>query len=107
MSVFYRLGLFCARRRWLVIGVWAVALLVVVPFAPQVPARCARAASRSMTSRRRAPGRLLEDELHVRQSAMVIVLQSTTDARAGDPAFEAAVAQAIADVPHGRARRRR
>src|SRR6186713_2096296 len=100
MSVFYRLGLFCARRRWLVIGAWAIALLASIPLAPQVLGEL-RSGGFSLEDLEASRARkLLEGTLHTPQSAMVIVLQSTTDARAGDPAFEAAVAQTIADVPN-------
>src|SRR3954471_23086185 len=99
MSVFYRVGLFCARRRWLVIALWALGLLVAIPLAPQVVGEL-RSGGFTLADLEASRARqLLEDKLGTPQSAMVIVLQSTTDARAGDPAFEAAVAQTIANVP--------
>jgi RND superfamily putative drug exporter len=99
VSVFYRLGLFCARRRWLVIGAWAIALLVSVPLAPQVVGAL-RSGGFTLDDLEASRARkLLEDTLGTPQSAMVIILQSTTDARAGDPAFEEAVTQATAKVP--------
>ncbi len=99
MSVFFRLGLFCARRRWLVIALWALGLLVSVPLAPQVVGEL-RSGGFTLDDLEASRARkLLEDTLGTPQSAMVIVLQSTNDARAGDPAFEAAVGQTIANVP--------
>ena len=99
MSVFYRLGLFCARRRWLIIAVWALALMAALPLAPQVIGEL-RSGGFTLDDLEASRARkLLQDNLQTPQSAMVIVLQSTTDARAGDPAFEAAAAQAIARVP--------
>jgi len=99
VSIFHRLGLFCARRRWAVIAVWAVLLLAALPFAPQLPG-VLRSGGFSLNDLEASRARqLLETELHVPPSAMVILLQSQTDARAGDPAFEAAAAQALANVP--------
>ena len=100
MTVFYRLGLWCSRRRWLVIGLWAVALVVTLPLAPQAVGAL-RSGGFSLDDLEASRARLLlQETLDAPPSAMVIVIQSTTDARAGDPAFEAAVAQTIADVPH-------
>jgi putative drug exporter of the RND superfamily len=100
VSIFYRLGLFCARRRWAVIAVWALALVAALPFAPQVVGAL-RSGGFSLDDLEASRARLtLQRNLGTPPSAMVIVLQSTNDARAGDPAFEAAAAQTIADVPH-------
>ena len=88
MSVFFRLGLFCARRRWLVIGAWAIGLVVSIPLAPQVVGEL-RSGGFTLDDLQASRARkLLEDTLGTPQSAMVIVLQSTNEARAGDPAFE-------------------
>jgi RND superfamily putative drug exporter len=100
LSVFYRLGLWCARRRWLVIGAWLLALAAAVPLAPQVVGALRSGGFSLADLEASRASLLLQDTLGTPPSAMVIVLQSTTDARAGDPAFEAAAAQTIADVPH-------
>ena len=99
MGVFHRLGMFCARYRWLVIGSWLVLLVLAVPFAPQLPGAL-RSGGFSLSDLEASQARLfLEDELHIPPSAMVILIQSQTDARAGDPEFELAAAQALARLP--------
>ncbi len=99
MNLFHRIGLFCARRRHLVVAAWLLLLVVAVPLAPQLPGAL-RAGGFSTQDLEAARARtVLEEELGTSPSAMVILLESTTDARAGEPAFELAVAQALADVP--------
>lgn len=34
--MFYRLGLAMVRRRWLVLGVWLLAVAAALPFAPRI-----------------------------------------------------------------------
>src|SRR6187551_1452641 len=99
MSVFFRVGLFCARHRRFVLALWALGLLVSIPLAPQVVGEL-RSGGFTLDDLEASRARkLLEDTLGTPQSAMVIVLHSTNDARAGSPAFEAAVASTIARVP--------
>jgi RND superfamily putative drug exporter len=99
LSVFHRLGLFCARRRWGVIGTWVLLLALALPFAPQLPGAL-RSGGFSLNDLEASRARLLlESELHVPPSAMVILVQSLTDARAGDVLFETWVATALAHVP--------
>ncbi|MEX2548422.1 MAG: MMPL family transporter, partial [Chloroflexota bacterium] len=99
MSVFHRLGLLCARHRWAVIGVWAVLLAIAIPFAPRLPG-VLRSGGFSLNDLEASRARLaLESELHVPPSAMVILIQSQTATRAGEPEFEAAAAEALANVP--------
>ena len=100
MSLFYRLGLFSARHRYAVFATWMLLLLAALPFAPQLPGAL-RSGGFSLDDLEASRARLLlQDQLGVPPSAMVILIQSTTDARAGDPAFESAVAQALAKVPN-------
>ena len=64
MSVFFRLGLFCARRRWLVIGVWATRRCSSrFRSRRRSSANCDRAASRSTISRPSRARKLLEGTL--------------------------------------------
>ncbi len=35
ISMFYRLGKLAARHRWLIVGLWMVAIAVALPFAPR------------------------------------------------------------------------
>ncbi|MEO6349898.1 MAG: MMPL family transporter, partial [Candidatus Limnocylindrales bacterium] len=99
MSFFHRIGLFCARHRWAVIATWVVLLALAVPFAPQLPGAL-RSGGFSLNDLEASRARLLlEDELDLPPSAMVILIESQTDARAGDPEFEIAAATALARLP--------
>jgi RND superfamily putative drug exporter len=99
VSVFYRLGLFCARRRVAVIVVWAIALVAALPLALQLPGAL-RSGGFSLPDLEAARAReVLATELGASPSAMVVVFESTTPDRAGDPAFEQAVARALAGLP--------
>ncbi len=99
MSLFHRLGLFCARHRKAVAISWAILLLAALPFAPQLPGAL-RSGGFSLNDLEASRARLLlQEELGLPPSAMVIVVRSETDARAGDPAFDLAVATALARVP--------
>ncbi|MFN8621410.1 MAG: MMPL family transporter [Chloroflexota bacterium] len=99
MGRFERLGRFVARRRWWVIAVWAVLALVALPLAPQAPGALQPGGFSSDDLEAARARVLLEQGVGLPTSALVIVIESTTDARAGDPVFEAAAAAAIAAVP--------
>ncbi|MBA2570919.1 MAG: MMPL family transporter, partial [Chloroflexi bacterium] len=99
MTLFERLGRACARRRWSVIAAWALLALVALPLAPQTPGALS-AGGFSLDELEAARARhALEAEIGLPPSVLVIVLHSETDARAGDAAFETAVATALAAVP--------
>ena len=99
MTVFERLGDFCARRRRAVVGAWLLLLLLALPLAPQLPGAL-RSGGFSLDDLEASQARLLlESEIGAPPSAMVILFQSETDFRAGQPEFEAAVSQALARVP--------
>jgi putative drug exporter of the RND superfamily len=102
VTVFERLGrLVHRRRRWVIAG-WAVLLLVALPIAPRV-ATALRAGGFTLDTLESARARsLLERELGLPPSALVLVYTSSTDA-VGTPAFEApaaAAAASVADAPH-------
>src|ERR687894_116312 len=87
-----------ARRRYLVIAAWVALLVIAVPFAPQLPGAL-RSGGFSLNDLEASEARVALAELNVPPSAMVILLQSETDARAGDPDFEIAAARALERVP--------
>src|SRR4051794_32125094 len=72
---------------------------MAVPFAPQLP-RALKSGGFTLNDLEASKAREALAQLGVPPSAMVILLQSQTDAVAGDPKFEAAAATAIANVPH-------
>ncbi len=102
MTAFERLGRLVHRhRRWVIAG-WAVLLLVALPIAPRV-ASALRAGGFTLDSLESARARsLLERELGLPPSALVLVYTSSTDL-AGTPTFEAAAgaaATAAGGAPH-------
>jgi RND superfamily putative drug exporter len=99
MGAFERLGRFVARRRWWVVAAWAVLGIVALPLAPQAPDALQPGGFSASDLEAARARRLLEEGVGLPSSALVIVVESLTDARAGDPAFEAAVARALARVP--------
>ncbi len=102
MTTFDRLGRFVVRRAWWVVGVWIVLLLVALPLAPRVPGQLSAGGFILDDLESARAKTLLESELGVPPSALVVVFSSST-LEAGTPAFESAAAAAIADVataPH-------
>src|SRR3990170_1816090 len=98
MGVFERLGRACARRRWPVVAAWLALALAALPFAPRAPGALHAGGFSSPDLEASVARRLLEERLDLPPSALVILVESTTGARAGDPGFDAAVLRAIAAV---------
>ena len=102
MTLFERLGGGVYRRRRWVIAAWAVLLLIALPLAPRA-ASVLRAGGFTLDSLESAQAhRLLERELGLAPSALVLVYSSSS-VRAGSEAFESATsvaADAVATAPH-------
>ncbi|MGZ6340496.1 MAG: MMPL family transporter [Candidatus Limnocylindrales bacterium] len=102
MTLFERLGSFAYRRRRWVVGVWALLILLALPFAPRAGSAL-RAGGFVLEDLDSARARsLLERELGLSPSVLVVVLHSTSST-AGSAGFEGAAAAALADVsraPH-------
>jgi RND superfamily putative drug exporter len=103
MGSFERLGRFVVhRRRWVIAG-WLVLLAVSAPLAP-FAGSVLRGGGYSLDDLEAARARqLLEREIGASPSAMLVVIQSNSAARAGEPAFEQAAALATAQIaaaPH-------
>ena len=98
VTLFDRLGQFVVRRKWWVVGVWGLVLLAALPFAPQAPGELSAGGFILDDLESARAKTLLEDELGVPPSALVVVFHSDT-LEAGTPAFEVAAAQAMRDVP--------
>ncbi|MEA2622394.1 MAG: putative drug exporter of the superfamily [Chloroflexota bacterium] len=98
-GLFERLGRFCARHPRAIVAVWALAAIVALPLAPRAAEtlRPGGFSLESLDSERTI--HLLEAEIGLPPSALVIVIQGENGLRAGDVAFEEAAARAIADVP--------
>ncbi|MEA2619619.1 MAG: putative drug exporter of the superfamily, partial [Chloroflexota bacterium] len=98
MTPFDRLGRFVVRRAWWVVATWTALLLVAIPFAPQVPGRLSAGGFILDDLESARAKALLETELGVPPSALVIVFSSPT-LSAGTPDFEVAAADAVRDIP--------
>jgi RND superfamily putative drug exporter len=94
---FAALGRFAHRRRWWIVGAWALLLAIALPFAPRVP-DALRAGGFILDDLESARAKAtLQEELGAPPSAVVVVFHSD-ELVAGSPAFEAAAAEAIAGV---------
>jgi RND superfamily putative drug exporter len=81
-----------------VVAAWAVVLLAALPFAPQAPGQLSAGGFILDDLESARAKALLEEELGLPPSALVVVFHSDT-LEAGTPAFEVAAAQAMRDVP--------
>src|SRR5262245_490314 len=98
VTLFERLGRFVVRRSWWVVGAWALGLLAALPFAPRAPSVLSAGGFILDDLESARAKSLLEEELGLPPSALVVVFRSDT-LEAGTPAFEVAAAQAMADIP--------
>ncbi|MEO6207419.1 MAG: MMPL family transporter [Candidatus Limnocylindrales bacterium] len=98
MTPFDRLGQFVVRRARLIIGAWALLLLLALPLAPQVPGALSAGGFILDDLESARAKSLLEAELGAPPSALVVVFSSPT-LEAGTPDFELAAAEAMRDVP--------
>jgi RND superfamily putative drug exporter len=96
-TVFERLGGFAYRRRWLVVGLWALLLLIALPLAPRASGAL-HAGGFNLADLESSRARtVLHDELGLPESALVLVYSSTTG-QAGQAAFDSATAAARAAI---------
>ena len=98
MTAFERLGRFTYRRRWWVLAAWALLVLLAIPLAPRAPGVLSPGGFSLADLESSRAEALLVQQLGAPPSALVLVYQSTGAARAGDPAFEAAVRAETAGV---------
>ncbi len=98
MNPFERLGRFVVRRAWWVVGAWTLLLLAALPLAPQVPGALSAGGFILDDLESARAKTVLEAELDLPPSALVIVFSSPT-LLAGTPEFELAAAEAVRDIP--------
>ena len=102
MPPFERLGAWVHAHRRLVIGVWLLAVVCALPFAPQAPGALQAGGFDLPTLESARSRAALETELGAPPSALVLAITSST-LTPGTFAFEAAAQQAVAGVasaPH-------
>ncbi|HEX6776734.1 MAG TPA: MMPL family transporter [Ktedonobacterales bacterium] len=84
--MFYRLGLAIVRRRWLVLGVWLLAVAAALPFAPRIASVLQSGGFSSPDMQSQQAIDLLTQKLHYQLTA-VQVLYSSDTLTADDPRF--------------------
>ena len=84
--MFYRLGLAMVRRRWLVLGVWLLAVAAALPFAPRIASVLQSGGFSSPDMQSQQAIDLLTQKLHYKLTA-VQVLYSSDTLTADDPRF--------------------
>lgn len=99
MISFGALGRAIARRPWWAIAAWILLALVALPLAPRAHGALQAGGFTADDLEAARARRLLEERVGLPPSALVIVIRATDGRMAGDPAFETAVAAAIARVP--------
>ena len=102
MNPFDRLGRFVVGHARLVIGAWALLIVLAVPLAPQAPGALSAGGFINENLESARAKAILEAELGSPSSALVVVFSSPT-LEAGTPAFELGAAAAMRDVsssPH-------
>src|SRR3954463_16407358 len=95
---FDRLGRFAFRRRWWIVGAWALLILAALPFAPRAPGALSAGGFILDDLESARAKQLLQDQLGVEPSALVLVYTSDT-LTAGTPAWLPAVHRATKGVP--------
>ncbi len=96
--MFGYLGRTACRRRWIIVGLWIIALIAVIPAVLNIE-NVLKVGGFSSPNIESAKARdVLEHELGLAPSQMVILYQSET-LRASDPAFLRQVEQSLQDIP--------
>jgi RND superfamily putative drug exporter len=95
--MFYRLGLAMARLRYVVIAVWALTVLVALPFAPRVAEALAPGGFSSPDMQSQQAVEALQQGLHANFTS-VLVLFSSDRLTAEDPRFIAEADAAVAGL---------
>src|SRR5919199_4493030 len=92
-----RLGSWLVRWRWAVLGVWALALLVALPIAPNVFRSLSAGGFTSPDLEAFRASELLSQRFGSNPASLYLVYTSDT-LQAGDPRFRAYVEESLADV---------
>ncbi|GBD10728.1 Heme uptake protein MmpL11 [bacterium HR23] len=92
----YRWGLQAVRWRWAILGVWAVLLLLALPFAPRASLWLKSGFGRADVESERALA-LLKERFHIAEASITFVFQHPT-LHATDPAFIALEEAALAPL---------
>ena len=95
--MFYHLGRFATRFRWLIVGLWMVAILVALPFAPQASQVLQPGGFTSPDSQSEQALTVLSQKLHLNTNIVQIIFTSQKYT-ADSPQFVQESEQAIAKL---------
>lgn len=95
--MFYRLGRFSARRRWLIVGVWIVALAAALPFAPRASSVLQSGGFISPNAESQRAVDLLAQKLDIKPTIVQILFTSRVYT-AADPRFAQESERALANL---------
>jgi len=95
--MFYRLGRFTARHRWLIVGVWLLALAVALPFAPRASSVLQSGGFISPTAESQRAIDLLAQKLNLKPTIVQILFTSRVYT-ADDPRFAQESERALANL---------
>jgi len=97
--MFYRLGKLVTRYRWFVVGFWLLAVVVALPFAPQVGTILQAGGFTSPDAESEQALTLLENKLHLNVNIVQIIYTSQRYS-AYDAQFVREAQQSLASVQH-------
>ena len=97
-SRFERLGRWCARHRWWVLGTWLALVVVAAPLALRTSGALRSGGFIRQDLESARAKQVLRDEIGVPEAAVAVVFHSEA-LTAGSPSFESAAAAAMAKVP--------
>lgn len=95
--MFYRLGKFATRHRWLIVGIWMLASVIALPFAPQASQVLQSGGFESPDLESQKAIDLLAQKLHVSETIVQVIFTSDRYSVA-DPQFIQQSQQALANV---------
>jgi Predicted drug exporters of the RND superfamily len=95
--IFYRLGKLATRYRWWVIGVWLLAVLLALPFAPRAGQVLKAGGLSSPDAESQRAIDVLTHKLHLSQTIVQVIFTSQRY-RVDDPQFIAQTQQALAEL---------
>ncbi|HEU5382096.1 MAG TPA: MMPL family transporter [Ktedonobacteraceae bacterium] len=95
--MFYHLGRIAARYRWLIVGLWMVAIAVALPFAPRASDVLQSGGFISPDAESQRAVDLLTQKLHVKPTIVQIIFTSTVYS-ADDPRFAQEAEQALSGL---------
>ncbi|GCE03616.1 MMPL family transporter [Dictyobacter aurantiacus] len=95
--MFYRLGKFATRHRWLIVGLWILAAVLALPFAPRANQVLQSGGFESPDSESQKAIDTLAQKLHVNETIVQVIFTST-HYTVEDPQFSQQSERALANI---------